>query len=595
MNRADPFGPADATTRAPEQAYAAPMRALTGRLPSLLAVLLLALAGCGAAQNLASPDLAVDAAIGPDLLPPGCSGKSGDPTGADFFSDDGIHGIVRTPGGYDNTAKAPLLMAYSPAGADAALNERFTGLTADALPRGYLVTYVDNVQPTSVDAIAAAGRVMNWVMDSYCVDERRVYVTGHSNGGSITEVVGMKQWTPVAAIAPSAAGVNARTAMSIGCPSTPLPVMEIHSSGDQLFPLGKGFGAQVAAFWASCDQCDPTPSDPDADNCVVYAKCAGDVEVRYCEGGAAHGHWPGLNTQMLDFFDRFRLKRRAASGEDRASASAVLPGRGALAQEGVHALGGVLEHEVLGHHPTGQGVGVGQLEVDLAIEGALAGADDGGRTTGDDGGVVGDGLIELGGRHDLVAQAAGQRRGGVDELAGEQHLHGVLAGDVAGHAHHRRRAEHPDVDAGQGEARLGRGHRQVAHRHQLAARGGGDAVDAGDDRLGHLGEGHHHAAAGVEEGALPRGVAGVSAHLLEVVAGGEATPGGAQHHRPHRRIAGVGRALVLEGGAQRSRPRVEALAAVAGERDDAVGLLGAQHQRRGGEVGGGDVGHGSWR
>jgi hypothetical protein len=43
--------------------------------------------------------------------------------------------------------------------------------------------------------------------------------------------------------------------------------------------------------------------------------------------------------------------------------------------------------------------------------------------------------------------------------------------------------------------RASRRHRQVAHRHQLAAGGGGDALHLGDHRHGQALDGQHHAAA----------------------------------------------------------------------------------------------------
>src|SRR5262245_14515750 len=57
------------------------------------------------------------------------------PSGVDFN--------VRTPAGYDATAAHPLLVVYSPAGVtNPVQTEQFTGLTPDAIARGYLVAYV---------------------------------------------------------------------------------------------------------------------------------------------------------------------------------------------------------------------------------------------------------------------------------------------------------------------------------------------------------------------------------------------------------------------------------------------------------------------
>src|SRR5882762_8854968 len=108
-----------------------------------------------------------------------------------------------------------------------------------------------------------------------------------------------------------------------------------------------------------------------------------------------------------------------------------------------------------------------------------------------------------------VVRNVGRKRAMEMLLTGEQHLHRALAADVSHDAYRRRRAEHADVDAGKRESGLLRGHSQVAHRDQLAARGGGDAVHPGEHRLGQLGQLDHHAVAVREQLLLPRLVVAV--------------------------------------------------------------------------------------
>jgi hypothetical protein len=72
---------------------------------------------------------------------------------------------------------------------------------------------------------------------------------------------------------------------------------------------------------------------------------------------------------------------------------------------------------------------------------------------------------------------------------------------------------------GKGELRRIRGDREVAHRDELASRGGGDSVHPRDHRLRETRQGHHHSAAVVEEAALPRVVSEVRSHLLQIVPG----------------------------------------------------------------------------
>ena len=178
----------------------------------------------------------------------------------------------------------------------------------------------------------------------------------------------------------------------------------------------------------------------------------------------------------------------------------------------------------------------------------------------------------------------------VDRLAGQQHLHDALARDVAADADGRRGAEDADVDAGQREGRVVGGDGEVAHRDELAAGGRRDAVDARDDGLGEAREREHQAAAVLEEASLPGGVAGVRAHLLEVVAGAEAA---ALRGEDDDAGVGIGGDLVharLERREHGRGERVEAVAAVEREADDAV-LNFLEDVRR---IGGGS-GRSGWR
>jgi hypothetical protein len=147
-------------------------------------------------------------------------------------------------------------------------------------------------------------------------------------------------------------------------------------------------------------------------------------------------------------------------------------------------------------------------------------------------------------------------RPGIDEFARDQHLEGLLARDVARQRHHRGRAEKPDIDPVDPEARALGGHGQIAARHQLAARRGGDAVHLGDHRLRQGGDRLHHRRAAREEiGEIGRAAIGGLAsrrHFLQVVARAERLARAADRDDPDRGIPGQ----PLELGAQRRQHRV---------------------------------------
>jgi polyhydroxybutyrate depolymerase len=216
----------------------------------------------------------------------------------------GVDYNVRTPADYAPTVGHPLIVVYAPAGGSATTTEQFTGLTAPATARGYVIAYLNHVLPSGDAQFADAGTVPQQIIARWCIDERRVYTTGHSDGGSLASVTGLFEVTDPkpAAIAPSAAGVSTSTLSSVDCPA-PLPVMVLHSSNDSLFPV-PSFGLEPSQWWASCASC-AGPGATLPNGCIVHDGCADGVEVQYCEGTGQHGSWPPLNEAMLDFFDRF--------------------------------------------------------------------------------------------------------------------------------------------------------------------------------------------------------------------------------------------------------------------------------------------------
>lgn len=215
----------------------------------------------------------------------------------------GIGYSVRTPANYDARIAHPLLMVYAPAGLGARSSERQIGLTKSATAAGFIVAYADHrrATPPVVKDLAAIPAL---IAQKWCVNEKRVFATGHSDGGTVALALGVLPETRQvpAAIAPSAAGFTKQDLDAYACPE-PLPVMVLHSADDSLFP---GFGAQTTAWWAACNRCDAKPT-PAADGvCVAYASCANGVQTLYCEGHGHHAKWPALNERLLEFLKAVR-------------------------------------------------------------------------------------------------------------------------------------------------------------------------------------------------------------------------------------------------------------------------------------------------
>jgi len=268
--------------------------------------------GKAALDQKVKPDLSAPDLTTPDMPgPPSCkagskTGKTGSTNGE--LSSGGVKFNVRVPASYKATVGAPLIMVYAAAGGTADNMEPFTGLTTDGNKRGYIVAFVDHVSPNNYSGVQDIAQIPGEIAKKWCVDTARIYMTGHSNGGSVIYIMlARNNWYThyPAAIAPSAAGMSAAAFKQFPCPKTSPPAMVLHSSNDTLFP---GFGKDARDWWVSCKKCSKTATTTTA-GCKGYSGCGDGSTVHYCETSGSHGTWPKLNSAMLDFFARYRSSK----------------------------------------------------------------------------------------------------------------------------------------------------------------------------------------------------------------------------------------------------------------------------------------------
>ena len=225
---------------------------------------------------------------------PGYAGASNDEQ-----TSAGIRYMVKTPGNYNSSMAHPLLMVYAPARTNRYESEDFMDLTQEATAAGFIVAYADHRKMTP-ETIEALAEIPGLIEKKWCIDKKRIFLTGHSDGGTIamgSAFINGTKHIP-AAIAPSAAGIRGEDLKEYHCPN-PLPVMVMHSSHDTLFP---GYGSEAIQWWAACNGCETASSVTDADGCVTYRGCKNNVPTRYCEGTGTHPEWPGKNKAIIDFF-----------------------------------------------------------------------------------------------------------------------------------------------------------------------------------------------------------------------------------------------------------------------------------------------------
>lgn len=229
--------------------------------------------------------------------PLGLRGTAGRHTDLQTIS--GLRFSVVAPRNYQGTQRYGLLMMFPPAGFSNASAERFYQLTAQANAHGYVVVYSAAI-PLSRRALLMQHEVVPQVMATWCIDPSRMVFAGHSDGGSVTTGLTVRekdQALQPSSIVISAAGITAEDLQQEHCPA-PLSVTLLHNPDDELFP---GYGQGTAKWWGQCMQCSNAVS-VEATGCHIRQCSAGKI-LRHCVTTESHSNWPSVSAHMFEWLN----------------------------------------------------------------------------------------------------------------------------------------------------------------------------------------------------------------------------------------------------------------------------------------------------
>lgn len=245
--------------------------------------------------------------------------------------------VVHIPASVDLQALAPLVLNFHGLTSNAEQQVSFSGMNPKADAAGFIVVYPDGVQ-SSWNAGACCGAAIDQQIDdvgfvralvaqlsnTLCIDERRIYATGFSNGGFMSHRLACEAADLVAAVAP----VSAVNGMDSCTPSRPVPVMMFNGTLDPLVAYnGSGpFDSAEQTFidWGTRDICGDAPKpgkSSGAASCVQHELCDADTSVVFCTFEGMSHCWPGnafcpfgaastdlsANDEMWEFFSQYTL------------------------------------------------------------------------------------------------------------------------------------------------------------------------------------------------------------------------------------------------------------------------------------------------
>jgi len=244
----------------------------------------------------------------------GCGQKSAVPPGHNqvqtFFSGRIRRSyLLHIPRSYRDTIQQPLVLNFHGHGDNAEQQALYSNFSVLADRQDFVVAYPQGVvgpdkqtgwatgpaRNPHVNDLLFVSDMLNKLQSSFCINPSRIYATGFSNGGGMTDVLACKMADRIAAFAPVS---GSYPAVPGGCyPARPVPILEFHGTGDQVVPYdgsrAKSYPPiqQWLAGWVALDGCTAPPVMTRVLPTVTeeqWQGCRGDATLIHYQ----IAHWP---------------------------------------------------------------------------------------------------------------------------------------------------------------------------------------------------------------------------------------------------------------------------------------------------------------
>jgi len=285
------------------------------------AIAALPLAACGDGGNAAAPaGAAADAATAapptatpiPTIASAGCGTKlpsaitAGQSTARKLTSGGRERTYqLRIPATYNPAKPVALVLNFHGRTSMGIEQETYSGLVPLSDKEGFVLVSPDGIEKNWMQVAGAdeafSRDLVGRLEQELCVDSLRIFATGISMGGFMSNRLACVAGDMVAAVAPLA-GVAGPLGQ---CGGQPVPILEFHGTADKNVPFD-GTAALPGVMtamgkWAAYNGCEAQPTEQRVSAHVkklVYPGCKADTLHYVVEGG---GHtWPGSDKVMAD-------------------------------------------------------------------------------------------------------------------------------------------------------------------------------------------------------------------------------------------------------------------------------------------------------
>lgn len=207
--------------------------------------------------------------------------------------------VVYVPKSYTGTSPVPLMLVIHGAHNTPAMAESWSQMDPVSDKNGFIIVY-----PAGLDCWNAGGilggctaadddlgflkNVVTEVESHACIDAKRVYATGISNGSMMAQYLGCQAANIFAAVG----GVAGPTPQPCS-PTRSLSVFYVHGTEDTTVPFSSA--QPNVSGWVTRDHCNSTTTQVYSQGpaaCVMYQGCSDGNEVEFCTVTGMPHCWP---------------------------------------------------------------------------------------------------------------------------------------------------------------------------------------------------------------------------------------------------------------------------------------------------------------
>lgn len=243
----------------------------------------------------------------------GCEGNQLDPSVVHI--DIGFDGEDRSyelhvPSSYDGRTPVPLVLNFHGLTQTGELQREQSKMDPKSDEEGFIVAYPNGVgnawnsggRIADSDDVGFTRAVIEDIGARGCIDVKRVYATGMSNGGAMSHRLACEASDLIAAVAPHSGGLGLDPSDCL--PSRPVPILHFHGENDTIASF-EGIPADIAA-WAKLNECtdagEVTFQEGDV-TCTTQSECRDGVTVTLCAASNAGHCWFGYKCPVIGTVD----------------------------------------------------------------------------------------------------------------------------------------------------------------------------------------------------------------------------------------------------------------------------------------------------